>query len=484
MDEREEDEERARLCRPSGVMMPWQQSLSVRLDAFHRQHCAPRPELPCGAARDIARAVATVLREVGAREPRFVISPGEHHPHRSPHRPAVDVCGGLLRVTDGALPSSEFEMLLYLNLQTSSGVFSLVDEDNEGGGRALLKLADGRKRSMSLWVEFITASGSLSARKLRSRLHALVAQALGRRLPCGRDDVRLVPSEAGEVLIGVPDHGVVKVTPAFRCSGTVWPRCASQWFPQQQPQQQQGYCDESLLHRGYHQHIHHQQSHDRQGHYQQKSDYEQIHYCHSQQQQLLKHYHQQLPHHHQEQQQQFMMMKKMHQWPGPRRMAEIKAAGFTLLSAEDDPFLGKGRAKPPGAAGAGDGDAWLLRFTEAEELLLEGGCRRKCLSVLAALRERHLPGALGGYLVRTLVLHECEKHPRDAEWADACLGERLLGALLQLVSCLRCRRCPHFFVRGTDLLRGGDGAALERAAEQAWRLARLLIAGPASVDTL
>uniref|UniRef100_S4RM91 Mab-21-like 2 n=1 Tax=Petromyzon marinus TaxID=7757 RepID=S4RM91_PETMA len=349
-------------------MMPWQQSLSVRLDAFHRQHCAPRPQLPCGAARDIARAVSTVLREVGAREPRFIISPGEHHPHRSPHQLAVDAC--------------EFEMLLYLNLQTSSGVFSLADEDDEGGGRALLKLADGRERSMSPWVEFITASGSLSASKLRSRLRALVTQALGRRLPCGR-----TTCASGEVLIGVPDNGVVKVTPAFRCSGAVWPRCASQWFP----------------------HL---------------------------------------------------------QWPGPRRMAEIKAAGFTLLPAEE--------AKLPGAAGAGHGDAWLLRFTEAEEPLLEGGCRRKCLSVLSALRERHLPGVPGGCLVRTL----CEKHPRDAEWADTCLGERLLGALLRL-SCLRCRRCPHFFVRGAELLRG-----LERAAERAWRLARPLIAGPASVDTL
>lgn len=37
-------------------------------------------------------------------------------------------------------------------------VFSFIDEGSVPGCAAL-KLCDGRKRSMSLWVEFITASG-------------------------------------------------------------------------------------------------------------------------------------------------------------------------------------------------------------------------------------------------------------------------------------------------------------------------------------
>ena len=45
-------------------------------------------------------------------------------------------------------------------------------------GCADLKLSDGRKRSMSLWVEFITASGYLSARKIRCRFQTLVAQVI------------------------------------------------------------------------------------------------------------------------------------------------------------------------------------------------------------------------------------------------------------------------------------------------------------------
>lgn len=60
---------------------------------------------------------------------------------------------------------TEFEVVLYLN---QMGVFNFVD-DGSLPGCAVLKLSDGRKRSMSLWVEFITASGYLSARKMRSR---------------------------------------------------------------------------------------------------------------------------------------------------------------------------------------------------------------------------------------------------------------------------------------------------------------------------
>lgn len=60
----------------------------------------------------------------------------------------------------------EFEMVIYLN---QMGVFNFVDDGTLVPGQSALKLNDGRKRSMSLWVEFITASGYLSARKIRSR---------------------------------------------------------------------------------------------------------------------------------------------------------------------------------------------------------------------------------------------------------------------------------------------------------------------------
>ena len=49
---------------------------------------------------------------------------------------------------------SEYQVVLFLN---QMGVYSFID-GNEAGC-ATLKLKDGKKRGMSLWVEFITASG-------------------------------------------------------------------------------------------------------------------------------------------------------------------------------------------------------------------------------------------------------------------------------------------------------------------------------------
>ena len=125
------------------------------------------------------------------------------------------------------------------------GVFNFVD-DTSVPGCALLKLSDGRKRSMSLWVEFITASGYLSARKIRARFHTLVAQACDKCM--SRDLVKLVnannepvgaqngPSNnnnnngnSTEVRLRVRDKYIVHVVPAFKCNNNIWPRSASHW---------------------------------------------------------------------------------------------------------------------------------------------------------------------------------------------------------------------------------------------------------------
>ena len=92
-------------------------------------------------------------------------------------------------------------------------------------GCAVLKLSDGRKRSMSLWVEFITASGYLSARKIRSRFQTLVAQACDKS--AYRDILKMV-SDTSEVKLRIRERYVVQITPAFKCSG-VWPRSAAHW---------------------------------------------------------------------------------------------------------------------------------------------------------------------------------------------------------------------------------------------------------------
>jgi hypothetical protein len=104
------------------------------------------------------------------------------------------------------------------------GVFNFVD-DGSIQGCAVLKLSDGRKRSMSLWVEFITASGYLSARKIRSRFQSLIAQTLEK--PQFRDKCKLL-ADTNDVKIVIYEKFVVQITCAFRCNG-IWPRSASHW---------------------------------------------------------------------------------------------------------------------------------------------------------------------------------------------------------------------------------------------------------------
>ncbi len=165
--------------------------------------------------------------------------------------------------------------------------------------------------------------------------------------------------------------------------------------------------------------------------------------------------------------------------PGRNRVAEVKAEGFNLLSKECYSLTGK--------QSSAESDAWVLQFGEAENRLLMSGCRKKCLSILKTLRDRHLelPGQpLINYHMKTLLLYECEKHPRETDWDESCLGDRLNGILLQLISCLQCRRCPHYFLPNLDLFQGKPHSALETAAKQTWRLAREILTNAKSLDKL
>lgn len=135
-----------------------------------------------------------------------------------------------------------------------------------------------------------------------------------------------------------------------------------------------------------------------------------------------------------------------------------------------------------------EGDAWVLDFWDAQERLLFGGCRRRCLSILKTLSDRHLDDVperpVQSAHLRTLLLYECEKHPREAEWDELCLADRTNGILLQLISCLQNRRCPHYFLPHMDLFRGRSSHALDLAAKKTWTLLRDLITNPKSLEKL
>lgn len=133
-----------------------------------------------------------------------------------------------------------------------------------------------------------------------------------------------------------------------------------------------------------------------------------------------------------------------------------------------------------------EGDAWLLSFNDAENKLLRGSNRKKCLSILKTLRDRNLSNGPGQNCItnnhlKTLLLYECEKHPNEYEWDDYNLGDRINGILLQLISCLQSRRCPHYFLPNLDLFRG---KMIESSSKQIWCLVRQLIMDPSSMDSL
>jgi len=91
---------------------------------------------------------------------------------------------------------------------------------------------------------------------------------------------------------------------------------------------------------------------------------------------------------------------------------------------------------------------------------------------------------ISSYILKTLVLYECEKHPREMEWDESQIGDRITGILLQLVSCLQCKRCPHYFLPTLDLFKGKSPSAMENASKQVWRLFRELLTNTRALEKL
>ncbi|GJQ75179.1 putative Mab-21 protein [Trypoxylus dichotomus] len=350
-------------------MLAAQSKMVYQINKYYTEKVQARKMQISKTIQEVCRVVQDVLKEVEVQEPRFISSLTDYNGRYD----GLEVISPV-----------EFEVVLYLN---QMGVLNFVD-DGSLPGCAVLKLSDGRKRSMSLWVEFITASGYLSARKMRSRFQTLVAQACDK---CSYRDIVKMIADTTEVKLRIRERYIVQITPAFKCAG-LWPRSAAHWP---------------------------------------------------------------LPH---------------IPWPNPNLVVEVKTEGFDLLSKECIALQGKQSAM--------EGDAWVLSFFEAENKLLMVGCRRRCLSILKTLRDRHLdlPGnPVSSYHMKTLLLYECEKHPREIEWDESCIADRINGIFLQLISCLQCRRCPHYFLPNLDLFKGKSANALENAAKQVWRLTREML---------
>ncbi|KAL3309216.1 hypothetical protein Ciccas_012238 [Cichlidogyrus casuarinus] len=369
----------------------YQQAVHAALNEFASTKLEQRRQAISKTLREVIFIAKEILHEVEIREPRF-ISTLKTADLDNP--PEVDIYfaenDGIRYEGVRVVSPSEFEVVLYLN---QMGVFNFVDDGTVPGG-AVLKLSDGRKRSMSLWVEFITASGYLSARKIRARFHSLVCQAVE---VCSYSNILRVLGNTSEVKVRIRERCTLQLTPAFRCGG-LWPRSASHW-PDKLPLQI---------------------------------------------------------------------------WPTPALVADVKREGFNLLSQESVYTKDKQASV--------EGDAWLLDFHGAEERLLSGGTRRKTLALLKALFDVQFKSdsslTLMEYHLKTLVLFECEKHGEEKDWTNLTLPDRINGILLQTISCLQHRRCPHYFIPQLDLFRGRTATSMDATARVVWDLMRTLIARP------
>jgi len=361
-------------------MVSAQTKLMHQIEKFQSVQVSNRSIAARKTIHDVCTVVQDMLKEVEAQEPRFISSLSE-----------INGRFDGLRV----ISPTEFEVVLYLN---QMGEFNFVD-DGTMPGCAVLKLSDGRKRSMSLWVEFITASGYLSARKIRCRFQTLVAQACDKS--SYRDSVKMM-NDASEVKIRIREKYVVQITPAFKCQG-VWPRSAAHWPSMTMP------------------------------------------------------------------------------WPHPNLAATVKLEGFDLLSKESIALQQKQSSTSM------EGDAWIISLHEAESSLLVGGARKKVLSMLKCIKDRNLDfqgNPVTVHVLQTLVLYECEKHPREEDWEDSHIGDRISGILMQLISCLQCRKCPHYFLPSVDLFRGKSPSSLDNAAKLTWGLLRELLTNSSALESL
>ena len=131
----------------------------------------------------------------------------------------------------------------------------------------------------------------------------------------------------------------------------------------------------------------------------------------------------------------------------------MKMEGFDLLSKESVALQNKQSSTSM------EGDAWIISLHEAENLLLVGGARKKVLSILKTIRDRHLDlqvniemrkirilnnlremltlscqgNPVSMFVLQTLVLYECEKHPREEDWEEVRYIIMLMSLVMRMV---------------------------------------------------
>ena len=136
-------------------------------------------------------------------------------------------------------------------------------------------------------------------------------------------------------------------------------------------------------------------------------------------------------------------------WPSKKLVHEIWKDGCHLVAK-----VPKGSTVPESEKHF----LWRYSFPGAEKtLFLKAGqgeassCRKQVLRILKALKEQLDLHPLTSYHLKTMLFYECEANPHHRHWTFNRLGERFMGLLQRLETCLSQRHCPHYFIRELNL---------------------------------
>lgn len=145
----------------------------------------------------------------------------------------------------------------------------------------------------------------------------------------------------------------------------------------------------------------------------------------------------------------FLFFLLIEGWPPQNVVREIRKDGCHLVAK-----VPKGSTVPEGEKQF----LWMYSFSGAEKtLFLKGGqgeassCSKQVLRIFKALKEQLELHPLTSYHLKTMLFYECEENPHHSHWSFNRLGERFLGLLQRLETCLSQRHCPHYFIRELNL---------------------------------
>lgn len=138
-------------------------------------------------------------------------------------------------------------------------------------------------------------------------------------------------------------------------------------------------------------------------------------------------------------------------WLHPSKINSIKAKGVQLVPKRNFDFR--------------------ISFCLAETEILDGidkdgGCRKKCARIIKRLNEKvwcnTIKPTVSSYVLKNLLLWECEKMPSRNEWADDMLWDRVRGLAVLLHTWIKDRSAPQYFYPAVDLFADSDPATLKR----------------------